>query len=102
LNEYEDDDKIYEMQENNICNMAMSNPKGMENKGCTDTKKKKPEQWTEIDIDDTQESDNTETSNCMSTILNQDAQSYVRFLRKSLNCLLKQDDNQDSCKNHKN
>ena len=92
---------MYEVQENNISNMAMSNPGSMRNKGYTDMEENH-EQWTEIDIDDTQESDNTETSNCMSTILNQGAQSSVRFLRKSLNCLLKQDENQDVCIDHKN
>ena len=35
LNEHKDDNEIYEMQENNICNMAMSDPKGVENKGWT-------------------------------------------------------------------
>ena len=60
LNEYEDDDKMYEMQEYNICNMAMSNPKSMKNRGHKD-KEENHEQWTEIDIDDTQKSDNTKT-----------------------------------------
>ena len=101
LNEHKDDNEIYEMQENNICNMAMSDPKGVENKGWTGTEEDY-KQWTDIDIDDTTESDNTETSYCMSTLLNQGAQGSVRLLRRSLNCLLKQDDNQDVYKNHKN
>ena len=101
LNEHEDDDEIYEMQESNICNMAMSDPKGVENKGWTGTEEDY-KQWTEIDIDDTIESDNTDTSKCMSTLLSQGAQGSVKLLRKSLNCLLKQNDSQDVYKDHKN
>ena len=97
LNDLEDNDEIYEMQESNICNIAMVEPmklptsKGAENMGWTDIEVVS-EQWTGFDNVVTAESDDMETSNCMSTLLCQGARGSVKLLRKSLNCMQKQDD----------
>ena len=50
------------------------------------------EQWTGFDNVVTAESDDMETSNCMSTLLCRGALGSVKLLRKSLNCMQKQDD----------
>ena len=101
LNDYEDDDEMYEMQEHNICNMAVSDPRNIRDKGYEGTKKD-IDMWTDIDLDDEQKSDKPETSNCISTVLSQSARSSVNFLRKSLNYLLMQKDNHENFKDQAN
>ena len=81
--------------------MVVSKPRSMKNREYEDTEKN-IKRWTDININDEQKSDKTETSNCMSTILGQGAQSSVTFLRKSLNCLLMQEEDQDNYKGQEN
>ena len=84
---------MYEMQEQNFCNMAVSKPGGIKNRGYKDT-----EQDIEVrtNINNKQKSDNAEGSNCMSTLLNQAARNSVKLLRRSLKFFLMQDKNQDA------
>ena len=78
LTDYEVYDEMYEMEEHNICNMAVSNPRNIRDRGNEGTKKD-IDQWTDIDIDDEQKSDKPEASNCISTVLSQSTRSFVIF-----------------------
>ena len=83
--------------------MVLPTSEGAENMGWIDVERVS-EQGTGIvnvvkaddgmgtESDDTQD---METGDCMNTLLCQSAQGSVKLLRKSLNCMLKQDENKD-------
>ena len=82
---------MYEMQEKNFCNMAVSEHGGIRNRVY---KCLKQDIGARMIINDYHGPGNAEQSSCIRTLLNQAAANSVKLLRRSLKCLIKQDKNQ--------